>query len=90
MTPVVVQRVGTQVVVRLAGCIGQARADELAAAVNEVETLVISRVVIDLDEVTTLDQTGLDFVTELCGRWRVRFVNTPLELRSQLPLRPAS
>jgi anti-anti-sigma regulatory factor len=80
-----VTRIGTQVVVRLAGDVGDARADRLAAAVDEVATLVIQRVVVDLDEVTSIEGAGLDFLAELHRRWRLRLVNTPAGLRAALP-----
>ena len=87
-----VTRIGTQVVVRLAGDVGDARADRLAAAVDEVASLVIQRVVVDLDEVTSIEGAGLDFLAELHRRWRLRLVNTPAGLRSALPrqTRPAT
>ncbi len=80
-----VTRIGTQVVVRLAGDVGDARADRLAAALDEVAALVIQRVVVDLDEVTSIEGAGLDFLAELHRRWRLRLVNTPAALRATLP-----
>ncbi len=89
MDGVSVTRIGTQVVVRLAGDIGDARADRLAVAVDEVAALVIQRVVVDLDEVTSVEGAGLDFLAELHRRWRLRLVNTPVGLRAALPRQAA-
>ncbi len=82
---VTVQRVGTQVVVRLAGRLDDTAAERLAAAVGEVEDVVLRRVVVDLDEVCALEGAGLDFLVGLHQRWQVRLVNTPSQLRGQLP-----
>ena len=82
-----VQRVGTQVVVRLAGRLDDSAAERLTAAVSEVEAVVLRRVVVDLDEVSELDGAGLDFLAGLHERWQVRLVNTPSQLRGRLPAR---
>lgn len=84
---VTVTRIGTQVVVRLSGDVGDARADRLASALDEVAALVLQRVVVDLDDVASVDGAGLDFLTELHARWRVRLLNTPAALRAALPAR---
>lgn len=89
MGSVSVTRIGTQVVVRLAGDIGDATSARLCAAVDEIETLVLQRVVVDLDEVRSLEGAGLDFLTQLHGRWRVRLLNTPADLRARLPRQSA-
>jgi anti-anti-sigma regulatory factor len=80
-----VTRIGTQVVVRLSGDVGDARAPRLAAAVDEVAGLVLQRVVVDLEEVTSIEGAGVDFLAELHRRWQLRLLNTPAALRSALP-----
>lgn len=80
-----VTRIGTQVVVRLSGDVGDARAQRLAAAVDEVAGLVIQRVVVDLEDVTSIEGAGMDFLAELHRRWRLRLLNTPAALRGALP-----
>ena len=83
--PISVTRIGTQVVVRPIGDLDDRCADRLAAAVAEVETLVLRRVVVDLDEVGRIEGAGLDFLATLHGRWTVRLLNTPAGLRARLP-----
>lgn len=83
-----VTRIGTQVVVRLTGDIGDARRARLVAAVDEVAALVLQRVVVDLDEVTSVEGAGLDFLAELHRRWTLRLLNAPTGLRSALPRQP--
>lgn len=82
---VTVTRIGTQVVVRLAGCIDDESSDRLRSAVREIQDLVLQRVVVDLDEVRSIEGAGLDFIAELHSRWRVRLLNTPAGLRGALP-----
>lgn len=82
---VTVTRIGTQVVVRLSGHIGDAASERLCAALGEVEDLVLQRVVVDLDDVRSIEGAGLDFISQLHGRWRVRLLNTPAGLRGALP-----
>jgi hypothetical protein len=82
---VTVTRIGTQVVVRFSGDICDASAERLRAALGEVETLALQRVVIDLDDARSVEGAGLDFIASLHGRWQVRVVNTPVELRGALP-----
>ncbi len=89
MEGVTVTRIGTQVVVRLSGDIGDDRRPRLEAAVDEVAGLALSRVVVDLDDVTSVDGAGLDFITTLHRRWQVRLLNTPVDLREHLPRRTA-
>ena len=84
-----VTRIGTQVVVRLAGDVGDARRARLAAAVDEVAALVTRRVVVDLEEVTSVEGAGLDFLAELHRRWTLRLLNAPTGLRSALPRQAA-
>ena len=84
-----VTRIGTQVVVRLAGDVGDARHARLAAAVDEVAALVTRRVVVDLEEVTSVEGAGLDFLAELHRRWTLRLLNAPTGLRSALPRQTA-
>ncbi len=90
MQGVSVTRIGTQVVVRLAGNVGDARRDRLAAALDEVAGLVLQRVVVDLEEATSVEGAGLDFLAELHRRWRVRLLNAPVALRSVLPRQAGS
>ena len=82
---VVVQRVGTQVVVRLYGVLDDRAAPRLARALHDVETMVLSRVVVDLDEVDAIEGAGLDFIVGLHRRWKVRLLNTPNQLRGRIP-----
>jgi anti-anti-sigma regulatory factor len=80
-----VTRIGTQVVVRLSGHVGDPRTPRLAAAVDEVARLVLHRVVVDLEDVASIDGAGLDFIATLHGRWQLRLLNTPAGLRGDLP-----
>jgi anti-anti-sigma regulatory factor len=80
-----VTRIGTQVVVRLSGDVGDASRERLRAAFDEIAEVALHRVVIDLDEVDSLQDAGMEFVTELDARWSVRFLNTPPGLRGTLP-----
>lgn len=82
---VAVQRVGTQVVVRLYGVLDDRAALRLAGALAEVESMVLSRVVVDLDEVDAIEDAGLDFIVGLHRRWKVRLLNTPNQLRGRIP-----
>ena len=82
---VAVQRVGTQVVVRLYGVLDDRAALRLAEALSEVESMVLSRVVVDLDEVDAIEDAGLDFIVGLHRRWKVRLLNTPNQLRGRIP-----
>lgn len=82
---VAVQRVGTQVVVRLYGHLDDRAAERLAGATAEVESMVLSRVVVDLDEVDSIEGAGLDFLVGLHRRWKVRLLNTPNQLRGRIP-----
>ena len=82
---VAVQRVGTQVVVRLYGVLDDRAASRLAEALGEVEQMVLSRVVVDLDEVDAIEGAGLDFIVGLHRRWKVRLLNTPNQLRGRIP-----
>jgi anti-anti-sigma regulatory factor len=80
-----VQRVGTQVVVRLYGHLDDRVAECLAGAMADVESMVLSRVVVDLDEVDSIEGAGLDFLVGLHRRWKVRLLNTPNQLRGRIP-----
>ena len=82
---VTVTRIGTQVVVRLSGRIDDAMADLLRRTIGEVATLVITRVVVDLAEVCTIEGAGIDFLGELNQRWRLRLINRPGGLGVRLP-----
>jgi anti-anti-sigma regulatory factor len=79
--PIPVTRIGTQVVVRPSGALDDACAECLAAAVREVETLVVRRVVVDLADVSRVDGAGLDFLSTLRTRWTLRLLNAPAGLR---------
>ena len=79
------QRVCTQVVVRLYGVLDYLAASLLAEALGEVEQMVLSRVVVDLDEVDAIEGAGLDFIVGLHRRWKVRLLNTPNQLRGRIP-----
>jgi ABC-type transporter Mla MlaB component len=83
--PVTVTRIGTQVVVRLAGPVDDRQAARLAAAVEEVAVLALERVVVDLDDVVSVEGAGLDFLLALHRRWRVRLLNAPRGLRHLMP-----
>jgi anti-anti-sigma regulatory factor len=63
--------------VRLSGTLDDRHADCLAAAVDEVATLVLRRVVVDLDDVDDLNGAGLEFLDRLNERWTVRLLNAP-------------
>jgi anti-anti-sigma regulatory factor len=82
---VTVTRIGTQVVVRLSGEIGDRQATDLQAAVEEISAIALRRVVIDLDDVGTVEGAGVDFIQVLHQRWSVRLLNTPPCLRGKLP-----
>jgi anti-anti-sigma regulatory factor len=87
MDAVSVTRIGTQVVVRLSGDVGDACTARLAQAVDEVAALALQRVVVDLEEVRSIEGAGLDFITALHARWQLRLLNAPAGLRSTLPPR---
>jgi anti-anti-sigma factor len=82
---VTVTRIGTQVVVRLSGEIGDRQAVDLQAAVDEVAAIALRRVVIDLEDVRSIEGAGVDFISSLHQRWSVRLLNTPACLRGKLP-----
>jgi anti-anti-sigma regulatory factor len=82
---VTVTRIGTQVVVRLSGVVDDSRGPRLRAAVEEVGRLALQRVVVDLDDVTSIEGAGIDFVVALHARWTVRLLNTPAGVRERLP-----
>ena len=84
MDAVHVTRIGTQVVVRLAGRVGDAEAERLATAYDEVARLALSRVVVDVEDADAIEGAGLDFVTRLHARWQVRVLNADGPLRSRL------
>ncbi|GEM_PF-3067582 len=85
MDGVTVTRIGTQVVVRLSGDVDDTRRPRLSAAIEEVSRLALQRVVVDLDDVTSIEAAGIDFIVALHGRWRVRLLNTPADVRERLP-----
>jgi ABC-type transporter Mla MlaB component len=84
MHGVTVTRIGTQVVVRLSGEVGNERTRSLTLALDEVSRLALQRVVVDLDEVTAVEGAGLDFLCALHERWQVRLLNSPAGLRPRL------
>lgn len=85
MDGVTVTRIGTQVVVRLSGAVDESRRERLSAAVDEVSRLALQRVVVDLDDVTSVEGAGIDFIVTLHTRWRVKLLNTPASVRDRLP-----
>ncbi len=85
MDGITVTRIGTQVVVRLSGAVDDSRRPRLATAVDEVARLALQRVVVDLDDVTSIEGAGIDFIVALHRRWRVRLLNTPAFVRERLP-----
>lgn len=85
MDGVTVTRIGTQVVVRLSGAVDDSRRCRLTEAVDEVARLALQRVVVDLDDVTSVEGAGIDFIVALHSRWRVRLLNTPAAVRERLP-----
>ena len=85
MDGVTVTRIGTQVVVRLSGRIDDSRRCRLDDAVDEVGRLALQRVVVDLDDVDSIEGAGIDFIAALHGRWKVKLLNTPAAVRDRLP-----
>lgn len=85
MDGVTVTRIGTQVVVRLSGAVDESRRERLSTAVDEVARLALQRVVVDLDDVTSVEGAGIDFIVTLHTRWRVKLLNTPASVRDRLP-----
>ncbi len=84
MHAVQVTRIGTQVVVRLTGTLGDAEAAELERAFTEVCELASSLVAVDLADADLVEGAGLDFIARLHSRWRVRLLNAPMGLRARL------
>ncbi len=78
---ITVTRVGTQVVVRLHGEIGEEHAEDLRAAMDDVDRMASRRVAVDLAEVQAVDRVAIDFLASLNGRWQVRHLHTPSHLR---------
>jgi anti-anti-sigma regulatory factor len=81
---VTVIRVGTQVVVRLAGAVDDSQAERLEAALGEIGDLVLNRVVIDCSEVTEVSGAGMRFLAAARSRWPVRFLDPSADLRQLL------
>ena len=79
MSGVTVIRVGTQVVVRFSGDIGDPLADRLDAALVEINDLVLTRVVIDCGSAAGISGAGLRFLDVARSRWRVRLLDPPPE-----------
>lgn len=85
-----VTRVGTQVVVRMRGDIGDADADALRAAMDDITELALRLVTVDLSEADRVEGMGLDFLEDLRGRWKVRTSGRPRSGRPQLHSRRSS
>jgi ABC-type transporter Mla MlaB component len=83
-TTATVTRIGTSVVVRLSGVVDDRSAARLDAVREEVATLALHRVVIDLDDVENVDDVGLAFLRSLTDRWSTRILNPPPGLRGRL------
>jgi anti-anti-sigma regulatory factor len=81
---VTVIRVGTQVVVRLGGTVDDAGAPRLDAALEEIGTLVLNRVVVDCSAASAISGAGLRFLIEARSRWPVRLLDPPPGLRQLL------
>ena len=79
-----VTRIGTQVVVRLTGRLGDAEAAVIEQAYVEVCELASSLVAVDLEDAELIGGAGLDFIDLLRTRWRVKLLNAPLGLRAQV------
>ncbi len=84
MHPVHVTRIGTQVVVRFSGTIGDAAAADLDRAFEEVHELASTLVAVDLEDAELIEGAGLDFIVRLHSSWRVRLLNAPTGLRARL------
>lgn len=89
MNGVTVIRVGTQVVVRLDGDMDDNQAERLATALLEIGDLVLNRVVIDCSAATEISGAGLRFLETARGRWRVRLLDPPPDVRQSLDERRA-
>ena len=74
---VTVTRVGTQVVVRLSGEVDDSRSERLRSAMDEVDQLVLSRVVVDLSETTRVSGAGLTFLRAASQRYQLRLLDPP-------------
>jgi anti-anti-sigma regulatory factor len=84
-----VTRVGTQVVVRLSGELGDDQADALQSAMDDVMRMASRLVAVDLSGAQRVDGVAIDFLATLNGRWQVRHLNTPPHLRGlRSTLRP--
>lgn len=79
-----VNRVGTQVVVRLAGRIDDSHASRLAGALSEVDAIVLRAVVVDCSEAPSVTGAGVAFLAEAQQRWRLRLLHPPPGLRQAL------
>ena len=82
---ITVTRVGTQVVVRFAGDVGDQHAEALKEALDDVDRLALRRVAVDLSCARRIDGIAIDFLVALNGRWVVKHLNTPPHLRGLLP-----
>lgn len=84
MARVHVTRIGTQVVVRLTGELGDSALAELDRAFDEVCSLASTLVAVDLEDAELIEGAGLDFIGRLHARWRVKLLNAPTGLRARL------
>ena len=82
-----VTRIGTQVVVRLSGDLDDSCAELLRGVVEEIATLALRRVVVDLDDVGRVQGAGEEFLATLHRHWTVRLLNPPACLRGRSPRR---
>jgi anti-anti-sigma regulatory factor len=80
ISDVTVIRVGTQVVVRFSGEVGDGLAERLDAALVEIDDLVLTRVVIDCGTAAAISGAGLRFLDAARARWRVRLLDPPPEI----------
>jgi hypothetical protein len=78
-----VDRVGTQVVIRLSGQVDDARG-RLGAALREVADLALVRVVVDLTEAGPVTDDVLAFLLAVQESWTVRLLEPPPGLRQRL------
>ena len=83
MQAAAVTRIGTQVVVRLTGRLGDAEAAVLEQAYLEVCELASSLVAVDLEDAELIEGAGLDFIARLHTRWQVKLLKAPLGLRTR-------
>ncbi len=81
---VTITRVGTQVVVRLAGVIDDSDAPRLTWALTEIDELVLHAVLVDFTDARSISGAVVAFLAESQRRWRLRLLNPPPGLRQEL------